>query len=323
MNRQRMAGFPIVVLTLLAPGASLAQAPIRLAYNFAPGQTMRQVVDASAEGQLTIEDPGKQEAPVPFAWKGSETFSARINDVKSDGTATLQFSLVSLSVDFKQGDCATSMRAKHGKVVMTAEGVEMSAQPAGRDLFRPVTLRLTSVGVDPDVKEPPSLSVIKTGVDEVGPDSMVMATALTVGPAPALPLPDHVIKVGDSWSQNVNASLPNRQIAQGAITYTLLCLERFGADQVARIGIKGSARASGVSVAMTGEPGKADPRPKVTVDEFTQEIEGTATFLVNKGRLGVIDLTMRLHEMISAPRPTGVKTATITATGKMTVTQTP
>jgi len=161
----------------------------------------------------------------------------------------------------------------------------------------------------------------KIDVAEVKPDTLVLATALAGDLAWVLPLPDNPIKVGDSWSQKAKASLPNDQIAEGAITYALLGFERVGGEQVARIGIKGSAKASSVSLTVAGEAGNPDTTGKVTVDEFTQEIEGTATFLVNKGRLGKVDLTMRMHEVISQPKPTGKKTATITATGKMTLTE--
>jgi len=321
MKRQRTAGFLVILLTLLVPAVGLGQAAIKLAYKFTRGQPMVQVSDARAEGQLTVEENGKQKLLVPLALKANSTFSARVTQVRPDGTATLKGSLVSMSVDCKQGDHAGSTRAKDGKVMMTADGEEMPDPATARNLFRPITFRLTSLGIGPDDKEPGSLGFVKIDVAEVKPDTLVLATALAGDLAWVLPLPDNPIKVGDSWSQKAKASLPNDQIAEGAITYALLGFERVGGEQVARIGIKGSAKASSVSLTVAGEAGNPDTTGKVTVDEFTQEIEGTATFLVNKGRLGKVDLTMRMHEVISQPKPTGKKTATITATGKMTLTE--
>jgi hypothetical protein len=245
-----------------------------LAYKYQAGTVQQFRLDTKSDLTLTPEGAGGI-GPLPITSKMVTAYSEKVAGAR-EGTGTITVTVNSMLIDTNALGMASVIKMQNGKITSTVNGQPAPEGAGGlgaaRGLIatRPVTLKRDARGATVDNGGSP---VANTGVG-----------------ANVAQLPDHPVKVGDSWDvvQKVRANLPGGPGGEAApeievkFTHTLKEVLNAGGKQFAMIESIG-----------TGSTPMDAPGPSVT-----QNVTGTTRFDIARGAVASgkynLDLSMKL-----------------------------
>lgn len=267
---------------LLLAGATVSRAQeapaappeVSLAYKYQTGNLQKFRLDSKSD--LTISpEGGAGLGPIPVAAKLQAVYTEKVAGT-NQGTGTILVTLGSMLVDTNALGMSNVIKVQNGKVTTTVNGQPAPAGASGglaQGLAgsKPITLKRDPRGNVTDANG--AAAMVSGGI------GMTIAQ-----------LPDHPVKVGDSWDvdQKIRASVPGTPGGQAApeievhFTHTLKELVSKGGKQFAIIESTGSG----------STPADA-PGPAVN-----QNVTGTTRFDIDRGAVASgqynMDLTMKL-----------------------------
>lgn len=260
-----------------AQDAPAAAPEVTLTYKYQTGNMQK--FRLSSKSDLTLSPEGAAGlGPIPVTAKMQAVYTEKVAGT-NQGTGTILVSLGSMLVDTNALGMSNIVKVQNGKVTTTVNGQPAPAGASG-DLAKglagnkPITLRRDPHG---------------SVTDANGATAMVTGgIGMTIAQ-----LPDHPVKVGDSWdiTQKIRASVPGTPGGQAApeievrFTHTLKDLQTQGGKQFALIESIGS-----------GSTAADAPGPAVS-----QNVTGTTRFDVARGAVASGQYNMDLSMKIATP----------------------
>jgi hypothetical protein len=260
-----------------AQDAPAAAPEVTLAYKYQTGNLQKFRLDSKSD--LTISPEGAAGlGPIPVTAKLQAVYTEKVAGT-NQGTGTLLVTLGSMLVDTNALGMSNIVKVQNGKVTTTVNGQPAPAGSGG-DMIKglasnkPITLKRDARGGVTDANG--SAAMVTGGI------GMTIAQ-----------MPDHPVKVGDSWdvAQKIRASVPGTPGGQAApeievhFTHTLKDLVTKGGKQFAIIESTGSG----------STPADA-PGPAVN-----QNVTGTTRFDVARGAVASGQYNMDLSMKLATP----------------------
>lgn len=257
-----------------AQDAPVAAPEVTLTYKYQTGNVQKFRLDSKSD--LTISPEGAAGlGPIPVTAKLQAVYTEKVAGT-SQGTGTLLVTLSSMLMDTNALGMSNVVKVQNGKVTTTVNGQPAPAGAAG-DMSKslggnkPITLKRDARGSVTDANG--AAAMVSGGI------GMTIAQ-----------MPDHPVKVGDSWdvNQKIRASVPGTPGGQAApeievrFTHSLKELVTKGGKQFAIIESLGSG----------STPADA-PGPAVN-----QNVTGTTRFDIERGTVASgqynVDLSMKI-----------------------------
>jgi len=281
----RLTAHFLAASLLVLAGASVSRAQdtpaatpeVTLTYKYQTGNLQKFRLDSKSD--LTISPEGAAGlGPIPVTAKLQAVYTEKVAGT-NQGTGTLLVTLGSMLVDTNALGMSNVVKVQNGKVTNTVNGQPAPAGSGG-DMMKglannkPITLKRSPLG---SVTDANGAAAMVTG-----------GIGMTIAQ-----MPDHPVKVGDSWdvAQKIRASVPGTPGGQAApeievhFTHTLKELVTKGGKQFAIIESTGSG----------STPADA-PGPAVN-----QNVTGTTRFDVERGTVASGQYNMDLSMKLATP----------------------
>jgi hypothetical protein len=285
-------GMASVGMILLLATASLAQELVTLAYKFSPKQTIEYSLKMSGTGKTSFEPATMQ--PQLIILQGDMDIRQVVKEVMPDDSAQVEITapkmlmnatLPGQTLDIKWQDkkLAVSM---NGQPQPIPEGTDFSKLPV---LGVPIAMRISKTGKVMELKLP-DMSFLNNILGNMNLAELVKAGQNE--------LPDHPIKVGESWT--VEQKIPlggSDQTVTTKTIYTLAGFENLGGVNTVKLDFKSSTQVAGMKMPITDAQGKA---LALTMD-LKQEVKGATWFNQEKGQPAKSEIATTLQEIIKAP----------------------
>jgi hypothetical protein len=290
--RRGWIGICSLGLLLLLAAACLAQGQTTLEYKFAPKQTVEYQLSLSGMGKTSFEPAIMP--PQLITLKGDIDIRQSVKEIKPDGSAQVEISAPKMLMNATLPGQALEMKWQNKKLTVSMNGqalpdIEATDASKWPILSIPLVMRIAKTGKVVDMKMP-DMSVLNNLLG-----NMNLAELVKSGQNE---LPDHPIKVGDSWTVEQKVPISNSaQTITTKTTYTLTGFEDLGGGNAAKLDLKSATQVDGIKMKITDSQGK----PVELMVDLKQEVKGTTWFSQMRGQPVKSDITMTLQEVIKAP----------------------
>lgn len=296
---------------ILTTGICQAQGPLVLEYKFTQGQTLNYLF--SLEGEATTSVEQAPLPPIQTTMQGRIDCVQRIGEVYDDASARVEMSCPGMVLNMNTAGQSISILWENGKLSLMVNGQAQPA-PEGMDFSKipflgaPLKLRIDRLGRVVEM-QPADLGVLQGMVGNLNFSELLKASQNQ--------LPDHPVGVGESWTAEVKVALPgtDQSLTANAL-YTLAGIETLNGQEVARIAMNGSVQAANLKFAAPTPEGAP---AEVVIEELKQDAQGTIWFATQLGQPVKNELSMTMHEVISAPSPMGPQKVSVDMKMNMTM----
>lgn len=288
----------VLCLVISVMTAGLAQGAVTLEYKFTPGQSLN--YEVTMEGTATTGMPAGM-PPMQMGLRGTLDYLQRTEKVFSDGSAQIEISCPRMAMNVNMPGQAISMTWKNGNLSVSvngqpesAEGMDFSSLPF---LGVPLRVRMDKLGKVTGMLDLDALQGMLGNLD--------VSEMLKAGQNQ---LPGHPVSIGDTWTVDTRVPVPGTsQALTSRTTYTLLGIERMGGEQVAKMKMAASTQAAGLKMNL---PGAGGAPQGMSMEELSQQAQGTVWFSVDRGQMLRSELTLRMHQVMSMQTPQGAQRIT-------------